>query len=186
MQTHGESFLNQIAEVYATYFDAVRGFEFVGSYWANRQEMVSQELNLSIEELDRKPLIYGEGDPREPDAREMLRATQGVVKARNAPNGENAVFLGQMLVVAIYQLWEDHYRALIAKERGYDTKNDLKLDAFGDFRNLRNAIIHNKAIATTDCEKNRILNWFSRGDRIQLTVRQVKDLLFVLSDSLRE
>lgn len=67
----------------------------------------------------------------------------------------------------LYQYWEDNIRPRIAQIFGVET-NKIVHPLFGDVRNLRNAIIHNRGIATDDVEKNELLRWYKRGDIINL------------------
>ena len=42
----------------------------------------------------------------------------------------------------------------------------IEVPAFGELRWLRHAIIHNRAIATSDVAKCERFKWFRRGDQI--------------------
>lgn len=84
-------------------------------------------------------------------------------------------------MVLIYQYWEEHYRELIAKEYGF-SKNDLKIDIFGDLRNLRNSIIHHKGIEIDG--KYKILKWFKKDKEIKIDKEQFEEIILNIRNAL--
>jgi hypothetical protein len=96
------------------------------------------------------------------------------------------VFLANMCIVNLFQLWEDHYRGRLASALDVQ-KNDLKVAVFGDLRVLRNAIIHSLGIATPQVAKCEVLRWFKPGDPIEPTKEQMRsmtDVIYAYVDSL--
>ena len=63
---------------------------------------------------------------------------------RNSPGGANWYFLAHMCAVAMYGYWEDAFRTRLADALGV-AKNDLKADEFGELKELRHAVLHNRA-----------------------------------------
>lgn len=110
------------------------------------------------------PVYYGDG-PVTAGTNVAHTTTIAERIARNADGGENATFVGNMALVTIYSYWEDHFRAQIAATRGL-AKDALKSDVMGDIRLLRQAIIHNRGIATDEFGSCKVLTWFARGDEI--------------------
>ena len=113
--------------------------------------------------------------------------TQGQAKERNRKGGLNHAFLASMCLVTLYQFWEDHFRGRIADALGVDPATALKVPVFGDLRLIRNSIIHNAGVATSDTAKCEVLRWFKRGDWIELTDQQMEsiiNLLYKYVDSL--
>ena len=45
----------------------------------------------------------------------------------------------------IYHIWEDKYRKIIARECGIQ-KDQVVHDTFGELRNIRRSIVHNKSV----------------------------------------
>ncbi len=105
--------------------------------------------------------------------------------ARNADAGQNAIFVGNMALVAIYSYWEDNFRKHIAAIRGLE-KDALKSDVMGDIRNLRHAIVNNKAVANDSVAKSRVLKWFVTGDDIFINEQMVLDLISRVQTYLHE
>ena len=78
-----------------------------------------------------------------------------------------------MLLITIYQFWEDHYRQAFAAAVG-KLKNKITSDFFGDIRYIRNGVVHHRNRATDEVEKCKILKLFVPDQEIHLTTEQVK------------
>lgn len=105
--------------------------------------------------------------------------------ARNADAGQNAIFVGNMALVAIYSYWEDNSRKQIAAIRGV-AKDALESDVMGDIRNLRHAIIHNRAVANDNVAKSRVLPWFAVGDDIFINEQMFLQMISCVRTYLHE
>jgi hypothetical protein len=135
------------------------------------------EPHLATQEhLDSLQFIYGKGDPNAPDATVQHLTTQGELKARNKERGRNHIFLASACVITIYQYWEGYFRGRIASAVGLP-EDEIRAPVFGDLRKLRNAIIHNLGVATSDVETCTILVWFKRGDGIEITKEQFQNMV---------
>jgi len=135
---------------------------------------------MSITELDARSYIYADGPPDTPTTKVLLQGTQAAVKNRNAKDGPNTMLLARMVIVSVYQLWEDRYRPLIAKARGLAT-NDLRSNLFGDLRTYRRAIIHANSVAIPEVEANKVLHWCVPGAPINPTTAQMQTLLGLIA-----
>ena len=93
--------------------------------------------------------------------------------------------LANQSVVQIYQYWEDMYREEIARNMGI-CKNDLKVDVFGDLRIIRQSIIHNHGIATSDITKCKILKWFNQKQVIEIDSKMFEKIVFESKGSLKK
>lgn len=184
MSTPVQDFLNDLASFFAAYLDAAGGFHLVRERLQKVQAQASAATAKSVSDLDLQAFYYTDGHPDSPSTKTLLYGNQGTVKLRNQKDGENSVFVARMLIVASYQLWEQHYRALIAEARGQQ-KNELKSDLFGDLRRYRHSIVHHRAIAVDEVKANKVLNWFAPGQPIAPTELQMNGLLFLLRDDLQ-
>ena len=88
-------------------------------------------------------------------------------------------------LVLIYHIWEDKYREVIARENGIK-KNQINHDTFGELRNIRRSIIHNKSRALNECENNTKLKRFDEGDQILFTGQEAYDSFKDIKDALDE
>lgn len=98
----------------------------------------TQPEHSSIEFLDERDHIYGEGEPWSAGSTMQHRSTQREFKERHAPGGQNARLLGCMVVVFIYQYWDEDLRQQLADAAGV-AKNEVRSDVFGEVRHLRHA-----------------------------------------------
>jgi hypothetical protein len=111
----------------------------------------------SADDLSLLPLMYGLGHP---DTHPIIEheATQGEVLHRLGPGGPSQRLIGQMCVVLIFSLWEDRFRARIARSMGRP-KNALELPVMGDVRLLRNDVVHHDGKMTRRTAKRlQVLN----------------------------
>ena len=114
--------------------------------------------------LDLYPQVMG------PDILDMLRR-EGTV--------EQLAYKGW--VVEVYRLWEDRYRGQFEEAFAADVSSEVippELTAMGDFRHIRNDLVHGNGNASEDkTGKCELLNWFRVGERIVLNASHVLDFL---------
>ncbi|MCB2173540.1 hypothetical protein KQH65_12445 [archaeon] len=169
--------------IYGVYLDSTTGFDKLRGWLEQQQQDSLRRFKESkpelatTEYLDSTLFIYGKGDPNKPDAVELHRCTQGQYKERNSQAGLNFLFIGNMVLVSIYQFWEDHFRAEVATYLNMD-KNDLKESIMGDIRHLRRSIVHHAGIALPEVERCEILRWFNEGDVVYLDKEKFETVIY--------
>ena len=180
--TSVDEFERVIDAIYGVYLDSTTGFSELKKLIQSQQRNTLQWLKesrpeLATEEyLDGTLFIYGKGDPNKPESIQLHRCTQGQYKSRNSENGLNYLFIGNMVVVSIYQYWEDYYRNEIAKYLGCE-KTDLIEPIMGDLRLLRHSIIHHGGVALNDVEKCEVLKWYTKGQNIFIDKTQCEEVI---------
>ena len=110
--------------------------------------------------------------------------SMGDVLEKSDSHGEFANRLAKLTIVAIYALWEDHYRGKIAEQlssptAGHDmTKNDIRSDIMGDLRHIRICIIHRKSVISDEPAHFKVLDprHYSSGP-LQLTRAMMADIM---------
>lgn len=180
-----EAFWETIDRAYGAFLDAATGFHFFREKIAELQQHTSSSLNIPTGELDSVSFIFGEGDPNTPNAVLLHTVSQGELKHRNRKNGENALFMGAMCLVAIYQFWEDRFRAEIAAELKL-SRDALKHDLLGDIRLIRIGIVHHGGVAKPEIDRCKQLKWFKAGDVIEINDSRMKQVVFALRDVCRQ
>ena len=95
-------------------------------------------------------------------------------------------FVGNMIVVLLYQYWESYFRPRIAAILN-EEPSDVKVPVIGDLRHIRNSIIHHGSIANADIERCEILKWFAPGDEISIDyvkVKRIRELIHEFCNDL--
>ena len=84
-------------------------------------------------------------DPGSPDVihNRITRAADYI--AYNSVHGFNEQQHVRAIIVMIFSFWNEEIRPRLARCKNLDS-NDIKVDALGDLRLLRHAIIHNKGV----------------------------------------
>jgi hypothetical protein len=177
-------FLHEVTDYFATYFDGAMGYQLNLERLKESQTSVAAKTGKSINELDQLNYLYITGDPNTSESKLMISTTQGVAKLRNGKDGPNTVFLTRMLIVAIYQLCEDEYRARFASVKGL-AKNEITSELFGDLRRYRQSIVHNRAVAIAEVANNRILRWTNPGSPVKPSSEEIRELLFSIDKEIK-
>lgn len=173
------SYLSDIDNIYGVFLDANRGFDLIKDDCEKINRGVSDEM------LKKRKNLYGVGDPNSTESYPLHVVNQYDYLQRNLKNGKNRFMLANQSVVQIYQYWEDMYREEIARNMGI-CKNDLKVDVFGDLRIIRQSIIHNHGIATSDITKCKILKWFNQKQVIEIDSKMFEKIVFESKGSLKK
>lgn len=126
-------------------------------------------------------------------------ATQGEVKARNEPNGSNFTMLGQLCIISFYDFWNDYLRREYVIAKGHLSREEqnqsvietcirkyARHDLWGDIRFLRQSIVHNQGIATSDMKRCKIIKWFKAGDSISILPAHMRAIFLGLRQYYNE
>jgi hypothetical protein len=119
---------------------------------------------------------------------------QGEIKKRTENNGTNTILLGRQCVVTAYSYWDEYLRKEVGvalgvldlkKHKGDIIKEILREhvsdDFWGDICKLRNSIVHNKGIASSEM-KCKTVSWFSPGESIDLDYEKMRDMFFNMGE----
>ncbi len=179
------------------YLDAAVGFTYVRDYVKAEQEQGRAHVRgteLDSEEFqDTLSFSYKQIFSGTFCTSTIHEATQGEVKARNAPKGENFTTLGQLCLVSFYDYWNDYLRREYAIAKGKLNPNETQKkvieealreyashDLWGDIKHLRISIVHNQGIATSDIAKCKLIKWFQPREPIALTPEYMRTLFVAL------
>jgi hypothetical protein len=178
--------LNEYAEIvgdaYALYLDAGAAMPRYATFVEEQQQrslvtfMGQDDAPQTLEQLDRANFYYGRGDPNDPSARIQHVSTQGELKVRNRDDGANCKTVSRVVILTVYQFWEDHYREQFANAV-CKVKNDIMGDFFGDIRHIRNDIIHHRNHASERVNKCKLLKYFKPEQEICLDKEQVMEVM---------
>ncbi len=181
-----EEFTRVWKRLQAFYLDAVAGFAFVRSHVESDQAAArsyTQESELDSEDFqDTRMFTYSQIFSKDFATSAIHKATQGEVKSRNLPGGSNFTTLGQLCLVSFYDFWNDYLRRQYVIAKGHLDRHETDRaviecrlrkyashDLWGDLRLLRQSIVHNHGVATSDTKRCKLIRWFKPGDSISLT-----------------
>ncbi len=95
---------------------------------------------------------------------------------RREGEAEQMAFKGW--VEQVYFLWENRFRNELGGALQAKDAIRLEGDPWGDFRFIRNDLIHESGLATEKLSgKSTVLKWFAPGERMVLRMRHVLDFL---------
>ena len=95
---------------------------------------------------------------------------------RVAPGGPVEQFAFKAWVVEVYSIWESIYRGELQRVFKTATADAIRpeTDVLGDLGYIRTDLIHRKGIGG-ECARCKVLQWFTRGEKIRMTIRHVLD-----------
>jgi hypothetical protein len=179
-------FRDIVDAIYGTFLDARAGFLHVRARAGETEEESKrswEELKTKRPELAHLPFgggefSYGRLVPAgsQPRYRHLHQVPIETLKQRNEDGGTNFQFVGNMCLVTLYQYWDEYYRSLLAQALEVK-ENQIQVLLFGDMRQYRHAIIHNRGLATTEVEKCEMLRWFKRGEPILLSRDMFEEMI---------
>lgn len=154
-------FLYDVTKTTVALFYLLQGMEIASHIYAyNSEEQQNQQLSIAgpiLAHLRTFPTVSTKG----PD---ML-----------GPNGEAVQLAFKGWVADIYDKWGKS-RAKTRELLG-DQGIPVQVDCMGDFRHIRNDLIHSGFATEENSGKCTVLKWFKLGERMLLTTDHVFDLL---------
>jgi hypothetical protein len=171
------------SEVFSLYFDSVAGYENLSKHfeeWKKERQDALAKIGVEVDDelwsdLESFPVHPPHGHQSNFD--EFVRPLSGY-RARLKTEGRNALLIGNYLLIALYQHWEDSWRSKIARALKTDDRNSLVSDYWGDLRLIRICLIHKRGIADSDvANKSRIYQWFKEGDPIFIDGEKIKQII---------
>jgi hypothetical protein len=192
-----DEFTDLWKQLQSFYLDATVGFAFVrGQVDDDQQRSRSYVRGTELDSeafQDTRSFSYSQIFSGGFCTSAIHRATQGDVKARNAPGGANFITLGQLCLVSFYDFWNDYLRREYVIAKGKLDANETKKkvveaalhehgchDLWGDLKHLRTSVVHNRGIATSDVARCKLIKWFRPSDPIALTPEHMQALFLAL------
>ena len=154
---HEGDFFFHIAEATVALFYLLHGMELATTQYPHRPEHQRFAEGAGLRELKTYTAVSAAGP------------------AMMGPDGIAAQMAFKGWVADIYDKWE---RSRHKAKRQLDTPNAaIASECMGDFRLIRNDLIHNDGIASTDQSgRCTVLNWFKPGERMLFKIEHVFDL----------
>jgi hypothetical protein len=145
-----KQYIDFVNQQVGAYMDALAGF--AGHYARVERQVnrVNRPVRSEIDDAGRQVVVWASyEDPTKPDVihNRVIRAQNYL--AVNAPGGSNEQQHARAIVVFLFTYWEDEIRPRLAKAKGVPI-DEVRADAMGDLRILRNVILHSKSILRPD------------------------------------
>lgn len=171
------------AEVFSLYFDSVAGCEALSAHleeWTRQRKDALRKAGMLTDEGiwdDLKSFPVHPPHGHKPQFDEFTH-TLSDYESRLKPDGRNALLIGNYLVIALYQHWEDSWRSRIAEALGVEDKNLIRSDFWGDLRLYRISLIHHRGIADDQVEKKTVhFKWFKKGEHILMDKPKIQAIV---------
>jgi len=173
------AFVNQQV---GAYMDALAGF--AGHYARVERQVhrVNRPVRSEIDSAGQQVVVWASyEDPTKPDVihNRIIRAQDYL--AANAKDGSNEQQHAKAIVVFLFTYWEDEIRPRLATAKGV-TVDEIRCDALGDLRILRNVILHAKSIMRSDkhAELRKLSDLFAVDQPIHLSCESMQKIFVVV------
>ena len=142
-------FIDFINRQVGVYMDAIAGFS------GNKARMELQTARVRRrfkkgKDIDGVNIVVSTSleDPNSPDViLNRISRTKDYI-AENTEGGYNEQQQSRAIIVFMFAYWDEEIRPRLAQTKNLNSPNDIRVDAMGDLRLLRRAIIHNKGKLT--------------------------------------
>lgn len=132
------------------YMDAIAGFAGHRTRVERQVHRISRAIKSSIDNTGQRVVVRTSyEDPTQPDVihNRIIRASDYI--AANSENGSNAQQHSQAVLVFLFAYWDEEIRPRLATLKKVESR-EIESDIMGDLRLLRNDILHNKGIISTN------------------------------------
>jgi len=154
-----------VAEISATYSDTLQLVVGISQLSQMIENHVKKSKNVRLD----SGISFGDGPPNNEESNVLHRTTWRKLKASSKENSPLRQRLYRQGIVMLYSSWDQVFRKEINDYYDFEVKSD----AWGDLRLLRNAIIHNEGIL--DKELKRIKG-LPEGKRLSFNSRKFLEI----------
>lgn len=172
-------FIDFVNKQVGVYVDCLAGFEGNTVRIHRQVARVNRPVGRKIENGHPVVMYASVEDPSRPDVihHRIIRTSDFL--AANAEVGFNEQQMCRGIIVFIFTFWDEDIRPRIAAIRGVEP-NEIKLDALGDLRTLRNNIIHNGGhLPASEHAKLKVLQEVCKPDAPIAPTHDQMHLIFV-------
>jgi hypothetical protein len=180
-------FIDFVNSQVGVYMDCLAGFEGNAVRIHRQVARVQRPVGRRIKDGQPVTMYASVEDPTAPDAihHRIIRAQEFL--SVNAELGFNEQQICWSIIVFIFAYWDEEVRPKIAAARGVRPE-DVKVDAMGDLRLVRNGVIHNKGVLSTadHARLKKIAALLSPDAKIIFTHDQMHKLFIAVKQAIAE
>ncbi len=140
-------FINFVNQQVGVYMDALAGF---AGNKARIELQVARVLRKTSQRKDDDGIDVSVWssfeDPNSPNIIHNRITRAKDFAAYNSAGGFNEQQHVRSIIVVLFSFWDEEIRPRLARSKNLSSPNEIQIDAFGDLRLLRRAIIHNKGV----------------------------------------
>jgi hypothetical protein len=175
-------YIDFVNQQVGAYMDALAGF--AGHYARVERQVhrVNRPVRSEVDDAGGQVIVWASyEDPTKPDVihNRIIRAQEYL--AANAPGGPNEQQHARAIVVFLFTYWEDEIRPSLAKAKGVPIQ-EIRCNALGDLRILRNVILHAKGIMRSDrhAELRALASLFAVDQPLDLSYESMHRIFIAL------
>jgi hypothetical protein len=180
-----QGFIDFVNRQVGVYCDCVSSFQGNKVRIERQVARVSRPVSRRLENDQNIILRASLEDPTRPDVihQRIIRADEFITA--NSEAGFNEQQVCGSIIVFVFAYWDEEIRPQIAKIRGVE-KGEVKINAFGDLRLLRNSIVHNGGVlGAEDHAKLKVLNGVCQaGAKLSLTHDQMHTIFVAIKSAI--
>ncbi len=181
------SFIDFVNKQSSVYMDCLNGFE--GNKVRIERQVARVTFPARKEVRDGQEVVVWDSmeDPDKPDVIHSSIRKSSNYLADNAEAGFNEQQICWAIIVFIFAYWDEEVRPAIAKVRGVES-NDIKIDALGDLRILRKAVVHAKGIvsAKEHAKLKKMADLIAPGEKLVLNHDQMHRVFVLIKNAIGE
>ncbi|APH73576.1 hypothetical protein [Aquibium oceanicum] len=178
-------FIDFVNKQSSVYMDCLNGFE--GNTVRIKRQVERVAFPTRKELRDGLEVVVWDSmeDPSQPDIIHSSIRKSSIYLKDNREAGFNEQQICWSIIVFIFAYWDEEVRPAIAKVRGVEP-NDIKIDALGDLRILRKAIIHAKGIitATEHSKLKKMADLVEPGAKLVLNHDQMHKVFVLIKNAI--
>ena len=181
-------FIDFVNQQVGVYMDALAGFEGHHTRVERQVHRVNRPTNVTTNAKGERVVVWASyEDPSKPDIihNRIVRADDYL--AANAKGGSNEQQHAKGIVIFLFTYWEDEIRPRLAASREVSIQ-EIRSDAMGDLRIVRNVILHAKGVMREDKYKDLkvMKDLFAVDQPIQLSYESMHRIFVLIKqDCLR-
>lgn len=178
-------FIDFVNKQSSVYMDCLNGFE--GNTVRIERQVARVTFPKRKELRDGQEVVVCDSieDPSRPDTIHCSIRTSSSYFADNTEAGFNEQQICWSIIVFIFAYWDEEVRPAIAKVRGLEP-NDIKIDALGDLRILRNAAVHATGIvtATEHAKLKEMADLVKPDEKLMLSHDQMHKIFVLIKNAI--
>lgn len=180
-------FIEFVNKQSSVYMDCLNGFAGNTVRIERQVARVTRPVRKALRDGEEVVVWDSLEDPSRPDAIHSSIRKSSSYLADNAEAGFNEQQICWAIIVFLFAHWDEEVRPSIARVRGVKP-NDIKLDALGDLRILRKAIIHAKSIVSAQehAKLQKMADFIKPNEKLVLNHDQMHKIFVLIKNAISQ